>query len=133
MGDTAGIEADGWGSLCGLARYAARRTLRCERRTPSPDVNASRVYPSWSRDRSPPKPPVADVRVIESYCDDRRGAVRRRNQRASIAPATLSAAASRRAVPHVVEDEQPRGGDRGGERLAVADREERIRAAVHDE
>src|SRR5437588_9193454 len=49
--------------------------------------------------RSPPKPPVADVRVIESYCDDRRGAVRRRNQRESIAPATLSAAASRRAVP----------------------------------
>jgi hypothetical protein len=34
---------------------------------------------------------------------------------------------------HVVEDEQPRGGDRVGERLAVADREERIRAAVHNE
>src|SRR5437870_3310767 len=29
MGDTAGIEDDGWGSLCGRARYAARRTLRC--------------------------------------------------------------------------------------------------------
>ena len=34
---------------------------------------------------------------------------------------------------HVVEDEQTRGGDRGGERLTVADREERIRAAMHDE
>ena len=34
---------------------------------------------------------------------------------------------------HVVEDEQPRGGDRVGERLAVADREEWVRAAVHDE
>src|SRR6266571_5152403 len=40
--------------------------------------------------RSPPKPPVADVRVIESYCDDRRGAVRRRNQRAGIVAASAS-------------------------------------------